>query len=54
MIVPLPLENWTISQIYEHADRCLADSAGGQEFHQVFALAVETWRETMLERRMRA
>jgi hypothetical protein len=52
-IVPLPLENWTISQIDEHADRCLADSAGRHEFYEAFALAVETWRKTMIERAMR-
>jgi hypothetical protein len=52
-IVSLPLENWSISQIDEHADRCLADSAGRQEFHEAFALAVERWRKTMIDRAMR-
>jgi hypothetical protein len=52
-IVPLPLENWTIPQIHEHADRCLADSAGQHEFHEAFALAAETWRETMIQRELR-
>jgi neutral ceramidase len=52
-IVPLPLEDWTISQIHEHADRCLADSAGSHEFHQAFALAAEAWRKTMVDRQTR-
>jgi neutral ceramidase len=49
-IVPLPLEDWTLSQIHEHADRCLADSAGRLEFREHFASAVEKWRETMIRR----
>jgi hypothetical protein len=52
-MVPLPLEDWTASQIREHADRCLADSAGSNEFHESFALAIETWRKTMIDRQTR-
>jgi neutral ceramidase len=52
-IVPLPLEDWTASQFHEHADRCLADSAGSIEFHESFALAIETWRKTMIDCRTR-
>jgi neutral ceramidase len=46
----LPLEDWTVAQIQEHADRCLAGSAGRQEFHEKFISATELWRQTMIER----
>jgi neutral ceramidase len=49
-IVPLPLEEWTLSRIHEYVDRCLADPRGRRDFQDHFAPAVEAWRKTMIER----
>jgi neutral ceramidase len=48
--IPLPLEDWTPAQIHEHADRCLADSAGQREFREAFTAAAQAWRQSMIER----
>jgi hypothetical protein len=47
----LPRENWTDDEILQHAAKCLADPAGRREFGNIFSLAVETWRKTMIGQR---
>src|SRR6185312_15917772 len=48
--VDLPIKGWSRRGIENYAALCRDDEAGHREFGSQFALAIETWRTSMIKR----